>query len=106
MLIAALLATQEIVVVVVSFGTEGFFVAGFSASYGTGTNTEAELAAVRDGLKLCIQLSLTHINLDSDSCLVVDWLMYKSEVYMWLKWEEVMEVRNAVSVECPMFLGR
>lgn len=52
---------------------EGNFVSGFSASYGTGTNTRGELQPVRDGLLLCMQRRLFSVQLESDSKMIVDW---------------------------------
>lgn len=69
---------------------KGNFVAGFSASYGMGTNTRGELQAVQYGLLLCMQGRLFSVQLESDSKMIVDWLQGKALPYALQDiWEEI-----------------
>lgn len=44
---------------------------GFSVCYGTGTNTLAEILALKGGLKLCLELNISSVIVESDSMVVV-----------------------------------
>ena len=46
--------------------------AGFSAHYGFGTNNEAELRALLQGVRLCKEMDCLNVILECDSKVVVD----------------------------------
>lgn len=50
---------------------KGNFMGAFSNFYGDGTNTWAELCALRDGLMFCLALEITPLIVESDSLVVV-----------------------------------
>lgn len=52
----------------------GMWVWGFSRAIETASSVEAELWALRDGLKLCISLNLQAVEIDLDAKVVVDWV--------------------------------
>lgn len=43
----------------------------FSRFYGQGTNILAEFLALRDGLEMCMALGVDHLEVESDSSIVV-----------------------------------
>ncbi|XP_035546597.1 ribonuclease H-like [Juglans regia] len=67
----------------------GLVKGAFSAHYGVGTNSGAEMKAILDGIRLCKRLHLSNVIIESDSQIIVDWLcMGKCSVwYLWDFWE-------------------
>lgn len=51
----------------------GDFVAGFSKSYGEGTDNMAEDRALLDGLKLCESLQINQVEVETVSMLILTW---------------------------------
>lgn len=54
--------------------SNGDVVVGFSHYYGQATNNIAECKAVLDGLRLCKQLRLRDVLIESDSLVIINWL--------------------------------
>lgn len=46
----------------------------FSSFYGIGSNSKVKLLAMLVGVKLCIQLRYSHIQVESDFMLIVNWM--------------------------------
>lgn len=65
----------------------------FSACFGIGTNNEAEVRAVREGIALCKKLNFVNMIIESDSKLVVNWLRRGKYTvwYLWDFWEELLK---------------
>ncbi|XP_042969028.1 uncharacterized protein LOC122301702 [Carya illinoinensis] len=55
--------------------SRGMFLGAFSAYFGHGTNNEAELRALKEGVALCKSLSFYSLEIECDSKLVVDWVV-------------------------------
>lgn len=75
-------------------------VAAFSAFYGEGTNNEAELTALRDGLKLCHDLGLQHFDVERDSMIVVNAIKLGTMVnwrliYLWRECLQLMGTQRS-----------
>ncbi|KAF5471469.1 hypothetical protein F2P56_008257 [Juglans regia] len=69
----------------------GDVLGGFAHAYGDATNTIAECRALYDGLRLCRQLNLRDVLVESDSTVIVGWLASWICKYwfLWDFWEEV-----------------
>ncbi|XP_041026987.1 14.7 kDa ribonuclease H-like protein [Juglans microcarpa x Juglans regia] len=70
---------------------QGGVVAGFAHNYGHATNTIAECRALLDGLRLCRQLGLRDVLVESDSMVIVGW-------FLWKFWEEITTMVGELNV--------
>lgn len=50
---------------------QGHFIGGFSSYYGVETNNLAEFLALRDGLLMCLAMTIDQVFIESDSMVVV-----------------------------------
>lgn len=55
----------------------GHFVAVYSGYYGEGSHNKAEFAALMQGLRLCQELQMDNVHVESDSMLVVNAILQR-----------------------------
>ncbi|XP_042964506.1 uncharacterized protein LOC122298703 [Carya illinoinensis] len=84
----------------------GRCIAGFAHHYGVATNTVAECRALLDGLRLCKNLGLHDVIVESDSKVVLSWLA--SGIcrlwFLWDFWEEIRDISIEINARfCHVF---
>ncbi|CAI9763284.1 unnamed protein product [Fraxinus pennsylvanica] len=69
-------------------------VSAFCTYFGEATNNEAELRAIIEGLRICRELEVYHLDIERDSLIVVSWILsQKCPVwYLWDFWEDLVEL--------------
>jgi ribonuclease HI len=75
--------------------------AGFSRHYGNCTNMAAETRALLDGLRMCRDLGIRDIIVETDSNIVVQWLHKDtcSLWWLWEFWEEILELTRLLNAQ-------
>ncbi|XP_058108950.1 uncharacterized protein LOC131252011 [Magnolia sinica] len=74
----------------------GNLIFAFSIGYGAGSNNQAELRAIHDDIAMCLEKRLSKIEVESDSKVMVDLLLGKSNIaWSWRPW--VSRILNLVS---------
>ncbi|CAI9757448.1 unnamed protein product [Fraxinus pennsylvanica] len=70
----------------------GKVMASFASQLGKTTNTEAELRAIIEGLKVCQQLGACAVEIECDYLIIVNWLKIRKCTvwYLWDFWEELL----------------
>lgn len=80
---------------------QGVVKAAFSAHFGHGTNNEAELQAILEGIRLCKQFHFFNVVIESDSRIVVDWFRKRRCTlwYLWDFWDDLMNELEGLNFE-------
>lgn len=65
---------------------KGRLLAGFSEQYGFGTNTEAKLRALTSGVRFCLSLGYSHVEVEGDSYVIINWVQRRS-CTVWYLWD-------------------
>lgn len=78
----------------VIWNDKGKLVSAISIFFGEATNNKAELRALIEGLKICHELEVYHIDIECDSLVVISWILYnKCHLwYLWDFWENLVEL--------------
>lgn len=73
---------------------KGELESAFSIFFREATNNEAKLRALIEGLKICRELEVYHIDIECDSPVVMSWILYNKCPlwYLWDFWENLVEL--------------
>ncbi|KAF3639165.1 hypothetical protein FXO38_22816 [Capsicum annuum] len=76
--------------------SQGKILGAFAVQLGHNTNNIAEATTLKIGLEICRDKGISHIDIESDSMLLVKWIQNSASI-PWNVFSEIMEIRNMMN---------